>query len=92
MVKIDTVTTEQLKLEQANCPDIMNIKKGNHPVSLTFENVVLNGHEVFCETSSGKPKPVVPEQFRSLILKNHHDIDHPGQRESKRRTTSILIQ
>ena len=86
-LKLDTISPKELESAQKSCADIVNIKKGNHPTSCTFEDVDIDGSSLYCETSGQVPRPVVPEGFRQQIMRAYH-LDHPGESEAKRRTSS----
>ena len=87
-LKVESVKLKDIANAQQDCQEIKNLKKGNHPVSLSFANVELDGLTLFCEISRDKPRPVLPPEFRAEVLRAHHSIDHPGKRESARRTCS----
>ena len=85
---IDSISPEEIAQAQLECEDVKNCKQGNHPVSLSFEDIVINGVPLLCEVTGKKPKPFLPEKFRKCVMKSHHGGDHPGKAESVRRTAS----
>ena len=87
-LKIDSFSAKEIAEAQTTCNDVKVIKEGKHPTSLKFETLDLDGAKVFCETSGPRARPVLPESLRPRILQSHHGIDHPGRRESERRTGS----
>ena len=44
--------------------------------------------QLLCETSTGKPRPYVPETFRRTVFNSLHNISHPGIRASRQLITS----
>ena len=78
-LKINTLEPKDIAKAQTSCPEVENCKKGNHATSLSFDTVSIDGTPISCEVSGETPRPVVPEQLRSLIVSSYHDIDHPGQ-------------
>ena len=87
-LNLHTIKLSDLGNKQKHCPEASNIKKGLHPTSLSFAEVDIDGVPILCETSSDIPRPVVPKEFRQTILKAYHNTDHPGRKESVRRTAS----
>ena len=43
---------------------------------------------LLCETSSGTPRPFVPEHFRNIVFNSLHFLSHPGIRATQRLMTS----
>ena len=84
-IKIDTISASQIAEAQKSCPDTKCHRLGNHPTSLLFEEVDIDGFNLICEVSGSKPRPLLPLQFRQQVLDAYHLIDHPGQAETKRR-------
>ena len=84
-LKIETLSGTLLSKAQANCPIVDLCKEGKHPPSLSFSVEEIDGVKLCCETSLGKPRPVIPKEYQEYLIKAYHDVDHPGNRESQRR-------
>ena len=48
--------------------------------ALQFEKILIPGTsvELYCDTSSGKPRPYVPPPLRRQIFNSLHSLSHPG--------------
>ena len=49
------------------------------PVPLTGQNL-----EILCDLSTGRPRPLVPPQYRRQIFDAIHNLAHPGVRSTRR--------
>ena len=59
------------------------------PKGVNMEDVMVNGYSLYCEVSNkNKPRPLLPESHRSLVLNLLHHQDHPSAKETLRRTSS----
>jgi hypothetical protein len=48
--------------------------------SLHVQSVAVNNVELFCDTSNGLIRPLVPAEFRQAVYKSIHQLAHPGTR------------
>jgi len=48
--------------------------------ALQLERILIPGTSVdlYCDTSSGKPRPYVPSPLRRMIVDSLHSLSHPG--------------
>ena len=44
--------------------------------------------QLLCDTSTGKPCPYVPENFRRVVFNSLHNIAHPGKRATQQLVSS----
>ena len=57
---------------------------------MEMEEIDLGGVKVYCEVSDPKnPRPLLPEEQRSLVLNLLHHQDHPSIKETKRRASRL---
>lgn len=49
--------------------------------------VQMTPKKLFCEMSSGVPRPYVPQEYRQGIFKSLHNLSHPGIRATRRLLT-----
>ena len=61
--------------------------------TLSFAKVSLPmcSEHLLCDTSTGTPRPFVPETFRRTVFNSLHNISHPGIRASQHLITSRFI-
>ena len=44
----------------------------------TQSSLPMCKHTLLCDTSTGTPRPYVPQQFRRIVFNSLHDLSHPG--------------
>jgi hypothetical protein len=83
----DNVVADKLSRISAVQIDVFDMKElANHQTSDLKEEFSseLKAYElpgevkIWCDTSTGFPRPIVPEKFRFCIFEDLHDISHPG--------------
>ena len=60
-------------------------------LSLSIVSIPFLKTSVFCDMSSGFPRPLVPEILRKNLFLSLHDISHPEVRASKRLLSSRFV-
>lgn len=75
-----------LALAQETCQETRDLRN-----KLDAQNVLIGGHQVWCDFSSGRMRPLVPEQLRKLVFESVHNLAHPGIRASRRMLTSRYV-
>ena len=48
-------------------------------------------HPLYCDTSTGTQRPIVPQSWRRIIFKSLHDLSHPGIRATRTLITSRFV-
>ena len=79
------ISYQELAEAQANTEELQNLFKST---KLKWLSQDVGGHTLWCETSTGRPRPYVPPTFREKIFKLAHSLSHP----SARSTTSIISE
>ena len=88
-VTTETVNAEALAQAQQTCVDVENHRNGLAPKSVKMQEIEFDENQtVYCETSSTKPRPLLPAKFRSKIMQTMHHLDHCSIAETKRRISS----
>ena len=61
--------------------------------SLVVEAIPLSNspHPLFCDTSTGTQRPIVPPPWRRLVFKSLHNLSHPGIRATQKLITSRFV-
>ena len=76
-----TMDPHRLALDQETCPQVTAHKNGNHPPSIVVqEHLFVPDVKIWCETSTGTPRPIIPESWRPFIFNIFHNPSHPGQK------------
>ena len=80
----------ELASQQLSDPDIKNSE--NLFSSLKLENIAFDNKTVIlCDTSTGRPRPIVPLTFRKQIFNLIHGLNHPSIRSSVRLITEKFV-
>ena len=70
-----------LAADQKNCPEVEAHRSGKHPKGIRMTDVEYSpGVTLLCETSTGRSRPFVPQQWRQLIFRLFHSLTHTGQK------------
>ena len=72
---------------QQSCQETELIKLGKHPTSVIFEQIPIENVELLCETSQSQPRPFLPKELRSFVMKQMH-YAHKGIKETIRLISS----
>lgn len=84
----EPVPWDQLAKEQSTCQDVQQLVKKK---SLQLQKLVFNSDHVWCDLSSGVPRPLVPTCFRRLIFQHVHDLAHAGTRATRRMISARFV-
>ncbi|GFX57623.1 transposon Tf2-11 polyprotein [Trichonephila clavipes] len=73
---LDFEALSKAQLEDNELPSFQNDEKA----SLVFKRVPspVSATELICDTSTGSPRPFVPQNFRRTIFEHFHNLAHPG--------------
>ena len=67
----DSLSPTQIQEFQNQCPSINNHRKFN--TSSNFKDIEISpGIKLYCELSASKPRPIIPTQYRPLLIKKLH--------------------
>jgi transposase InsO family protein len=77
-----------LAAEQQRCEATQQLAQS---ATLRIVRVMLHGHNVLCDISTGTPRPLVPRKWRPAVFHSLHDLAHPGVRATKRLVTSRYV-
>lgn len=75
-VKLWSVDFAEFAEEQNKCNTFANISDN----SLTCQKIMFGGHDIWCDTSTGRVRPIVPESLRHAITEKFHSWSHSGIR------------
>ena len=85
--KLHCMSPEVLQEAQESCQEILILKAGRHPTSVTFQTVKFDDCELFCEVSLAQPRPFLPKSLRSFVMKQMH-FAHDGVKETIRKISA----
>ena len=84
-IPVDVVTLgvdyAQLAAAQQSCPAVQTSRTAI--TGLKFADVSVSGSVLLCDVSTGRPRPLVPLDFRRSIFAALHGLAHPGVRASQ---------
>ena len=84
-VALNVVSPSNIQSDQRLCLDVAGHREGKCPKGVQMETVEISGVPLFCEVSDKKPRPLLPNKHRSLVLNLLHHQDHPSAKETLRR-------
>ena len=85
--KLHCMSPKVLQEAQETCQEIIILKAGRHPTSVTFQTVKFDDCELFCEVSLAQPRPFLPKSLRSFVMKQMH-FAHDGVKETIRKISA----
>ena len=71
---------------QADCVETQQLC-----AKLNAQDVLINGHTIWCDLSRGVMRPLVPAAMRRLVFNSIHSLAHPGIRATRRMLTSRFV-
>ena len=83
-----TVDFQALAKAQPDNTELQTMQTHNNSLSFAKVAMPMCSDQLLCETSTGKPRPYVPETFRRTVFNSLHNISHPGIRASRQLITS----
>ena len=82
------VKFNEIAAEQAVCAETKQLRER---MKQSVQQVVVQGQEMWCDTSTGALRPLVPVSQRRLVFEAVHNLAHPGIRATKRMVASRFI-
>ena len=58
---------------------------------LAAQDVLISGHKIWCDTSSGVMRLLLPGSMRRLVFNSVHSLAHPGIHATRRILTSRFV-
>ena len=87
-VQFDIEDIKAIATNQESCQETIAAKKGQHQKLASFASVKISGHDIYCEISGRKPRPLIPAIMRPNIIQTLHSIGHPSAKETLNRISS----
>ena len=77
-----------MSILQQSCPKVQDLRLSS---TLTVVSVPLSGSVLWCDSSTGILRPLVPETMRKLVFNTIHSVSHPGKRASRRLISRCFV-
>jgi len=84
----ETVSMQQIAQGQLTCSEVEELKKSS---CLQVQEVILEGHSLWCDISTGVRRPLVPVECRRKVFEMVHCLSHPGIRATSRLLSSRFV-
>lgn len=79
------VPYDELARAQQSDPELQQLLASEETsMNLKARKIPESDLLIFCDVSSGKPRPFVPEQYRRTVFGSVHNLSHPGGRVTSR--------
>lgn len=88
-VTLPTIDYRLLAADQRASEEVAAYKSAN--TELIFENITFHGVDIICDTSTGKPRPLVPKEWRRHIFDVFHSLSHTGVRPTQRAVAARFV-
>jgi len=85
------VTHDVLAAAQEAEEKLRTLLAGNTALQLVKIPIPGTSVELYCDTSSGKPRPYAPSQLRLQIFNSLHSLSHPGIRTSAKLVSQHFV-
>ena len=78
---VSGISYQEMSTLQQSCPKVQALLSSS---ALTIVSVPVSGSVLWCDSSTGILRPLVPETMRRLVFNTIHSVSHPGKRASRR--------
>ena len=68
--------------------DLQTLQTSSNNIKFARVAMPMCKDTLLCDTSTGTPRPYVPQQFRRTVFNSLHDLSHPGIRATQRLVTA----
>ena len=87
-LSLELISHKALAAAQDVCPEVLRHRQGQCPKSVTMSNIEFSpGVHLYCDTSTGTNRPLVPAAFRPTIMAMFHQVAHCAKAESIRKVS-----
>jgi len=73
---------------QVTCPEVQRLLQSEN---LNISTFPVGNQELYCDISTGMPRPLVPTSLRRSVFTAIHGISHPGVRSSVRLVSAKFV-
>ena len=68
--------------------DLQELQSSNNTIKFARVAMPMCKDTLLCDTSTGTPRPYVPQQFRRTVFNSLHDLSHPSIRATQQLVTA----
>ena len=76
---------------QPSDAELGNLQSSNNTVKFARVTLPMYHDTLLCDTSTGTPRPYVPQQFRRKVFESLHNLSHPGIRATQHLVTAHYV-
>ena len=82
---------EALSVAQSSDDEIQQLQASNTSLRLEQLPILNSNHTLLCDTSQGRPRPLIPQHMRRDIFDSLHSLSHPGVKASRHLVCSRYV-
>ena len=71
------ISYQEMSILQQSCPKVQDLRLSS---ALTVVSVPFSGSVLWCDSSTGILRPLVPETMRRLVFNTIHSVSHPEKK------------
>ncbi|UYV63696.1 hypothetical protein LAZ67_2005344 [Cordylochernes scorpioides] len=86
-VNLDLNTFPEIQEKDKELKTFINNSNSSQTIKLIKQQVPFCNKLIYCDVSTGNPRPSVPENFRRQIFNSLHNLSHPGIRATRKLIT-----
>ena len=86
---VPEVDYAKMVAEQKSDPLVQRLVED--PGSLLLQHIAMGDHLVMCDTSSARPRPVVPPSMTKVVFDSVHALNHPAVKPCTRAITAKFV-
>ena len=86
-----TMDFQVMAKAQPDATTLQQLHSANNTLKFARVSMPMCTDTLLCDTSTGTPRPYVPEQFRRTVFNSLHRLSHPGVRATLRLITSCYF-
>jgi len=87
----DSIDFQAMALAQQSDAELLHLQRGATALTLQPVPLPTTDASLICDTSTGTPRPFVPENFRRGIFDSLHGLAHPGIRATQKLLTTRYV-
>ena len=88
---VSTIDFQAMALAQQSDQEFHHLQSSNTSLSLEPVQLPASDTTLICDTSTGTPRPYVPESFRRGVFDALHKMSHPGIRATQKLITARYV-
>ncbi|UYV80483.1 hypothetical protein LAZ67_19000293 [Cordylochernes scorpioides] len=90
-VNLDLNAFPEIQEKDKELKTLIDNSNSSQTIKLIKQQVSFCNKLIYCDISTGNPRPFVPENFRRQIFNSLHNLSHPGIRCNKKTNNSKIL-